>query len=86
MNAQTQVEEHLANLAKFVRADMKDLHHRILGLAPGCRLWYLDGKGPKGKVVSNPSIGYGLHNCQRRYRRARNVRMPIPAGQLRRVR
>jgi hypothetical protein len=64
MSAHTQIEEYLTNLADFVRADMKDLHHRILGLAPGCRLWYLDGKDTKGKVVSNPSIGYGLQNFE----------------------
>jgi hypothetical protein len=26
---------------------------------PTCKLWFLDGKDEKGKVVSNPNIGYG---------------------------
>lgn len=62
MSVEAQIEEYLANLAETARADMKALHHRILGLAPACRLWYLDGKDSKGKVVSNPSIGYGLQS------------------------
>lgn len=26
---------------------------------PKCKLWFLDGKDDKGKIVSNPNIGYG---------------------------
>jgi hypothetical protein len=26
---------------------------------PKCKLWFLDGKDEKGKIVSNPNIGYG---------------------------
>jgi hypothetical protein len=26
---------------------------------PGNKLWFLDGKDEKGKIVSNPNIGYG---------------------------
>jgi len=29
-----------------------------------CKLWFLDGKDEKGKVVSNPQIGYGLQTLQ----------------------
>jgi hypothetical protein len=38
---------------------MLELHRRILGVKPGCKLWFLDGKNEEGKVVSNPNIGYG---------------------------
>ena len=38
---------------------MLELHRIILGLMPGCKLWFLDGKNDEGKVVSNPNIGYG---------------------------
>jgi hypothetical protein len=31
----------------------------ILALMPACKLWFLDGKDEKGKIVSNPNIGYG---------------------------
>lgn len=38
---------------------MQELHNLIIGVMPKCRLWYLDGKDEKGKIVSNPNIGYG---------------------------
>lgn len=38
---------------------MRRLHGAILEMNPGCRLWFLDGKDERGKVVSNPNIGYG---------------------------
>jgi hypothetical protein len=28
-------------------------------MMPVCKLWFLNGKDEKGKVVSNPNIGYG---------------------------
>ena len=40
---------------------MQALHQMILQLMSGCRLWFLDGKDDKGKVVSNPNIGYGQY-------------------------
>lgn len=38
---------------------MQALHRRALRMMPRCRLWFLDGKNAKGKIVSNPNIGYG---------------------------
>jgi hypothetical protein len=31
---------------------------------PNCRLWFLDGKDDKGKIVSNPNIGYGVQTIK----------------------
>ena len=31
---------------------------------PKCKLWFLDGKDDKGKIVSNPNIGYGSHTIK----------------------
>lgn len=39
---------------------MQALHRIIQEVLPACKLWFLDGKNSDGKVVSNPSIGYGL--------------------------
>ncbi|MBP7399333.1 MAG: DUF1801 domain-containing protein, partial [Chitinophagales bacterium] len=36
------------------------LHKRILKVFPKGKLWFLDGKDDKGKIVTNPNIGYGL--------------------------
>jgi hypothetical protein len=43
---------------------MDALHHIVLGIMPGCKLWFLDGKDDKGKTVTNPNIGYGLQTMQ----------------------
>ncbi len=40
---------------------MQYLHDLILTMMPKCKLWYLDGKDEKGKIVSNPNIGYGSY-------------------------
>jgi hypothetical protein len=31
---------------------------------PACKLWFLDGKDEKGKIVSNPNIGYGSQTIE----------------------
>lgn len=59
MAAEDQVERYLAALPQSRQADMRRLHGAILKLNPGCRVWFVDGKDEHGKVVSNPSIGYG---------------------------
>lgn len=61
MTVQEQVKKYIASLPEPKRADMLELHQVILQLSPGCRLWFFDGKDSKGKVVSNPNIGYGSH-------------------------
>ena len=31
---------------------------------PKCKLWFLDGKDSRGKIVSNSNIGYGSYNIK----------------------
>ena len=59
MNVQDQIKEHIASHPEPKRSEMQQLHELILGVCPGCKLWFLDGKNAEGKVVSNPDIGYG---------------------------
>jgi len=59
MNVQEQIEAYIATQPEPKRSDMQALHSRILQIMPACKLWFLDGKDDKGKVVSNPNIGYG---------------------------
>jgi len=59
MNIQEQINDYIAALQEPKRGDMQILHGRILKVMPGCKLWFLDGRNADGKVVSNPSIGYG---------------------------
>ena len=64
MKIQDQIKEYIANQPEPKRTDIKDLHKRILQILPKCRLWFLDGKDAKGKIVSNPNIGYGFYTIK----------------------
>src|SRR5579863_433029 len=64
MNTQNQIEKYIAAQSEPKRGEMQQLHHMILALMPKCKLWYLDGKDEKGKIVSNPNIGYGSQTIQ----------------------
>lgn len=60
MNIHEQIETYIASQAEPKRSDMQALHHLILQVMPGSRLWFLDGKDRDNKTVSNPNIGYGF--------------------------
>lgn len=60
MTTHQQIKNYLTSLPETKRSDMEALHERLLKLFPKYKLWFLDGKDGKGKVVSNPNIGYGL--------------------------
>lgn len=59
-----QIEDYIATQPEPKCSELKTLHQRIIQLLPGCKLWYLDGKDDKGKVVTNPNIGYGLQTIK----------------------
>ena len=59
MKTEDQISRYLEALPEPKQSDMRRLHGAILEMNPGCKLWFLDGKDESGKVVSNPSIGYG---------------------------
>ena len=59
MTTQQQIANYIAAQPEPKRTEMQELHDRILAMMPACKLWFLDGKDEKGKVVSNPNIGYG---------------------------
>src|SRR5271154_6200448 len=64
MNIQVQIEEYITSQPEPKRSDMQELHHRILQVLPGCKLWFLDGKNSENKTVSNPNIGYGFYTIK----------------------
>lgn len=61
MSIQDQIKDYIDSQPAPKRSDMEALHHLILGIKPGCQLWFLDGKNSENKTVSNPNIGYGLY-------------------------
>ena len=64
MNVQGKIKEYITNQPEPKRSDMQALHRNILQVMPGCKLRFLDGKDSKGKIVSNPNIGYGSHTIK----------------------
>jgi hypothetical protein len=64
MNIEEQIKSYIGSLPEPKRSDIEVLHKHILQLLPDCRLWFLDGKNDKGKIVSNPNIGYGIQTVK----------------------
>ena len=64
MNVEGQIEEYIVSQPEPKRSDMQELHHLILHIKPGCKLWFLDGKNGENKTVSNPNIGYGFYTIK----------------------
>lgn len=64
MNAEEQIKQYINSQPEQKRTDMQALHQLTLQVMPKCKLWFLDGKDSKNKVVSNPNIGYGLRNIK----------------------
>ncbi|HLT33579.1 MAG TPA: hypothetical protein VKZ98_07305 [Aquaticitalea sp.] len=64
MEIQQQIKKYIDSQPDSKRADLETLHSHILQLLPNCRLWFLDGKDEKGKVITNPNIGYGLQTIK----------------------
>ncbi len=64
MNAQKQIKNYIDRQPELKRVEIETLHKRILQTLPKCKLWFLDGKDEKGKIVTNPQIGYGLQSIK----------------------
>ena len=64
MNAQKQIKNYIDSQPELKRVEIETLLKRILQTLPKCKLWFLDGKDEKGKIVTNPQIGYGLQSIK----------------------
>ena len=64
MNIKDQIKQYIASHPEPKCSEMLELHLLILQIMPGCKLWFLDGKDDKGKIVSNPNIGYGSYSIK----------------------
>lgn len=53
------IEAFLAGQPEPKRSDLRQLHAHMLAEYPGATLRFDDGLNEDGKVVTNPSIGYG---------------------------
>ncbi len=64
MNITDQIQNYINSLPEQKRDEIEELHLHIMQLLPKAQLWFLDGKDEKGKIVSNPNIGYGNRTIQ----------------------
>lgn len=60
MDVRQQIDDYIAAQPEKKRHDLQTLHGIITGLMPKGRLWFVDGRDEQGRIVSNPSIGYGV--------------------------
>ncbi|MBK7573426.1 MAG: DUF1801 domain-containing protein [Bacteroidetes bacterium] len=64
MQIQDHIKKYISALPEAKRVEMQELHNFVCEVLPKCKLWFLDGKDEKGKIVTNPSIGYGLQTLK----------------------
>jgi len=61
MNTLEQIESHILSIPEPKRDDIRALHLFMLQIFPESKLWFFDGKNEEGKVIANPTIGYGSY-------------------------
>jgi len=64
MNIQEQINKYISSQTEPKRSEMQEIHQIVLQISPKCKLWFLDGKDDKGKIVSNPNVGYGAYTIK----------------------
>lgn len=64
MGVEEQIQAYINHKPEPKSSEIQTLHHLILQIMREGKLWFLDGKDDKGKIVSNPNIGYGTHTIK----------------------
>lgn len=59
MEIKAQIEQFISHQAESKQQDLLALHELMAIIHPTGELWMEDGKNEDGKVVTNPTIGYG---------------------------
>lgn len=59
MNIDAQIHHFISQQDSAKQHDLLQLHELMLTILPTGKLWMEDGKNEAGKVVTNPTIGYG---------------------------
>lgn len=60
LDAKSQIKKYFSQLEEAKSNELQLLHNLIVRLNPACKLWFDNGINEEGKVVTNPTIGYGL--------------------------
>ena len=64
MSIHDQITKYISEQSETKRNDMKSLHGIIQQILQAGKLWFFDGYDEKGKMVSNPNIGYGSYTIK----------------------
>ena len=64
MKTEEQITNYISSLPEAKSLEVESLHQQILQILPNIKLWFLDGKDDKGKIVTNPNIGYGAQTIK----------------------
>lgn len=64
MSVLTEIKNYIASQPEPKRTEMQALHQRIRKILPKGKLWFLDGTNADGKVITNPTIGYGSYTIR----------------------
>jgi len=64
MTIREQIKKYISGQPEPKRTEMQELHRFILSILPSAKLWFLDGRNPENKIVSNPNIGYGSYTIK----------------------
>jgi hypothetical protein len=59
MDVEAQIHHFISQQESAKQYDLLQLHELMLTILPAGKLWLEDGKNEAGKVVTNPTIGYG---------------------------
>jgi len=61
MNVEEQIKAYITSQSEPKRSEIQTLHELILQVLPEGKLWFTDGKDSDGRVITNPTIGYGFY-------------------------
>jgi hypothetical protein len=59
METEGQIQQFILQQEIAKQQDLLSLHALMMSILPAGKLWMEDGKNEEGKVVTNPTIGYG---------------------------
>ena len=60
MTIEKQIQDFISSQDEPKRSELKEMHQRMLKILPKGKLWFDTGINEQNKVVTNPTIGYGL--------------------------
>lgn len=63
-NAAERIDDHITGLPGPKRTDVQALHRLMTEQLSVDQLWFSDGRNDEGRVVTNPTIGYGSHTMK----------------------